>query len=374
MRPNRPEVQKESESETTEHEFSENERGNLKFRGVTKKDRSPPLKDEKKGLRAPNFERNIPIPIKNNSNFVVRTIWTIILLVGFIVIIFAGHIYCAGLVLLITVGIFKEVLSLKRNHEKDSRVPFSASLNYYFFGISVFFFYGRVIPHKLTRLVLTSPFLQFILTYHNIISFMLWVVGFLGFVLSLKRGFYRYQFRQFGWTHITCFLIVSQTSAIVTNIFEGLIWFILPSLLVICNDIFAYIFGVKFGRTPLIELSPKKTWEGFIGGLLSTLLFAFFFSRIFLERSYLLCPQTELAFSPFSAVNCEISNVFHPFHINLPPPFRWLGKYIKLSLHNERTTNNAHNRIPNSFNHFGHICKFILSFRRVLCLWIQESY
>ncbi|KAF1741208.1 hypothetical protein MXB_4102 [Myxobolus squamalis] len=32
------------------------------------------------------------------------------------------------------------------------------------------------------------------------------------------------------------------------------------------NDTFAYIVGITIGRTPLIKLSPKKTWEGFIGG------------------------------------------------------------------------------------------------------------
>ena len=37
--------------------------------------------------------------------------------------------------------------------------------------------------------------------------------------------------------------------------------FLLPSCLVICNDIMAYLFGFFFGRTPLIKLSPKKTWE-----------------------------------------------------------------------------------------------------------------
>jgi phosphatidate cytidylyltransferase len=30
-----------------------------------------------------------------------------------------------------------------------------------------------------------------------------------------------------------------------------------------------------FGKTPLIKLSPKKTWEGFIGGMLSTYVLAF---------------------------------------------------------------------------------------------------
>jgi phosphatidate cytidylyltransferase len=47
-------------------------------------------------------------------------------------------------------------------------------------------------------------------------------------------------------------------------------------MLVITNDIFAYIFGKIFGKTRLIEISPKKTLEGFIGGFFSSLLFAFF--------------------------------------------------------------------------------------------------
>jgi CDP-diglyceride synthetase len=29
----------------------------------------------------------------------------------------------------------------------------------------------------------------------------------------------------------------------------------------------AYIFGFFFGRTPLIKLSPKKTWEGAFHGI-----------------------------------------------------------------------------------------------------------
>ncbi|MFN9952511.1 MAG: phosphatidate cytidylyltransferase [bacterium] len=43
--------------------------------------------------------------------------------------------------------------------------------------------------------------------------------------------------------------------------FSGLIWFILPILMVVINDVMAYMFGFFLGRTPLIQLSPKKTWE-----------------------------------------------------------------------------------------------------------------
>ena len=37
--------------------------------------------------------------------------------------------------------------------------------------------------------------------------------------------------------------------------------FLVPVCLVICNDIMAYMFGFFFGRTQLISISPKKTWE-----------------------------------------------------------------------------------------------------------------
>ena len=52
--------------------------------------------------------------------------------------------------------------------------------------------------------------------------------------------------------------------------------------MIICNDIMAYMFGFFFGKTPLIKLSPKKTWEGFIGGAFSTVVFGIIVSN-FLE-------------------------------------------------------------------------------------------
>jgi phosphatidate cytidylyltransferase len=56
-------------------------------------------------------------------------------------------------------------------------------------------------------------------------------------------------------------------------------------VLVACNDTFAYIFGVLFGRHRLApHISPKKTWEGLIGSLVATttgaaLIFHFVFHK-----------------------------------------------------------------------------------------------
>ena len=61
--------------------------------------------------------------------------------------------------------------------------------------------------------------------------------------------------------------------------------FVLPSmvgmfLLIWTNDTFAYITGRLFGKTKLFErISPKKTWEGTIGGIVMTLLLGYIIGR-----------------------------------------------------------------------------------------------
>jgi len=53
----------------------------------------------------------------------------------------------------------------------------------------------------------------------------------------------------------------------------GRIWAIFPTTIVAINDASAYAAGMSFGMTPLIKLSPNKTLEGFLGGMVLTLLF-----------------------------------------------------------------------------------------------------
>lgn len=48
------------------------------------------------------------------------------------------------------------------------------------------------------------------------------------------------------------------------------------------NDIMAYLTGISFGHHRLMErISPKKSWEGFIGGTMVTVFVAWFFSDQF---------------------------------------------------------------------------------------------
>lgn len=54
------------------------------------------------------------------------------------------------------------------------------------------------------------------------------------------------------------------------------------------SDTGAYLFGRSIGKNKLFEKhSPKKTWEGFFGGMIVSLLAAFILSTQFREVSYL---------------------------------------------------------------------------------------
>ena len=55
-------------------------------------------------------------------------------------------------------------------------------------------------------------------------------------------------------------------------------------LLTWCNDTAAYFVGSQLGKTPLFpRISPKKTWEGTLGGISITFILAYVLSLVFTE-------------------------------------------------------------------------------------------
>ncbi|MBQ5637799.1 MAG: phosphatidate cytidylyltransferase [Alistipes sp.] len=60
--------------------------------------------------------------------------------------------------------------------------------------------------------------------------------------------------------------------------------------LVWSNDVFAYLSGMAFGRHRLFErLSPKKSWEGFFGGLVGAVVAAAVVARLMGDNLYVWC-------------------------------------------------------------------------------------
>lgn len=66
-------------------------------------------------------------------------------------------------------------------------------------------------------------------------------------------------------------------------------------------DTFAYLFGVRFGKTRIMpSVSPKKSWEGFAGGFVFTVLASFITTNYFLELDNSIALGMSL-FLPFTA-------------------------------------------------------------------------
>ena len=114
------------------------------------------------------------------------------------------------------------------------------------------------------------------------------------------------------------FLIVFQAHFVMNNVFEGMIWFFLPAALVITNDIFAYICGITFGRTPLIAISPKKTMEGFIGAWICTIVFGFLLTNVLMNSKYFICPVNDLGANLWTGLECAPNPVFKTTPYQLP--------------------------------------------------------
>ena len=192
-------------------------------------------------------------------------------------------------------------------------------------------FYITTIKSRISFLTV-YPVFYYLLKYHKFICFMLYCLGFIFFLKSLTKGYYRYQFRQFAYIHIIFAIFGYFSSMIISNIYNGMIWFLLPVSCVVVNDITAYIWGRRFGKHSLSSLSPKKTWEGFIGAFFSTLIWGFFFTKFLSKFKWLLCPVEKLTVMPFnfSSLNCDVTELLKTYEFS----FNLIGKNFSFSFTN----------------------------------------
>eukprot|EP00211_Chloroparvula_japonica_P006379 CAMPEP_0119154860 /NCGR_PEP_ID=MMETSP1310-20130426/51377_1 /TAXON_ID=464262 /ORGANISM="Genus nov. species nov., Strain RCC2339" /LENGTH=412 /DNA_ID=CAMNT_0007147429 /DNA_START=27 /DNA_END=1262 /DNA_ORIENTATION=+ len=241
---------------------------------------------------------------------------------GFCVVIYLGHIPLSLMVLAIQAVMTREMFQLARSKaslgvnfdesEEAGKLPGFRKQQWFLVFTATFYMYGSLLRNHFIEGIQANPnqlhnALYFVLSHHDLICFSLYCLGIIAFVLSLKKGWFKYQFSQYAWTNMIIIFIVTQTSFFVANLFQGLIWFLLPVTLVICNDIMAFFSGFFMGRTPLLKISPKKTWEGFIGGGILTVLAAVPLARLLCRYSWMTCPRRDLS---LGWLNCEPSLTF----------------------------------------------------------------
>ncbi|KIS69743.1 phosphatidate cytidylyltransferase [Mycosarcoma maydis] len=297
-----------------------------------------------------------------------RTLYTLIMIGGFIGLLLLGHPYMILLVMICQTLVYREIVALFNipgrpsvtggggrssrmssaptsaatsevdDDDDDERIQkriqgrrdqlWSKTLSWYFFAVANYFLYGESIIYYFKHIVFVDAWFIPFARHHRFLSFMLYVFGFMAFVSNLKRRNLKHQFGLFCWVHMSLLLIVFSSHFIVNNILEGLIWLWVPASLVVCNDVFAYICGMTFGRTPLIDLSPKKTVEGFVGAFIVTEIFAYGWATFFQRYNYMICPAVSLGMNAFKEVTCDVNPVFHWHYLSLPPAMASLASSI----------------------------------------------
>ncbi|SPO32190.1 related to CDS1 - CDP-diacylglycerol synthase [Ustilago trichophora] len=296
-----------------------------------------------------------------------RTLFTLIMIGAFIGLLLLGHPYMIVLVMVSQALVYREIVALFNipgrpsvtgggrssrmssaptsaatsevdEDEEEERIQrrlegrreelWSKSLSWYFFAVTNYFLYGESIIYYFKHIVFVDAYFIPFARHHRFLSFMLYVFGFMAFVSNLKRRNLKHQFGLFCWVHMSLLLIVFSSHFIVNNILEGLIWFWVPASLVICNDVFAYICGMTFGRTPLIDLSPKKTVEGFVGAFVVTEVFAYGWATFFQRYNYMICPAVSLGMNAFKEITCDVNPVFHWHYLSLPPAISSLASSV----------------------------------------------
>ena len=102
-----------------------------------------------------------------------------------------------------------------------------------------------------------------------------------------------------GKSKILAYLFIMIPFSIILQIDKEII--LLMFILTWTFDTFAYLFGVRFGKTKIMpSVSPKKSWEGFAGGFIFSVLASFITTHYFLEVDNSIALAMSL-FLPFTA-------------------------------------------------------------------------
>lgn len=238
-----------------------------------------------------------------------------------------GALYCIVFGILTQVELFRELTNVRYVEAKQKSLPLFRTLQWGWFSLAMIYTYGENFHHFCLRHGHMVQFIQ-VTQYLDVIVFSLYCLIFVITVLTFKRGMIRYQINQLVWTLVTVALVVMQTKFLTKCTLHGIFWFFFPMATVVSNDVFAYVCGMvcgkKFIDAPFLSLSPKKTWEGFIGAAIITTLFSFFFPLLLADIPWFTCPIDKLSFIPQSmtSIACTPHPIFLP-HDYVIPDLLW---------------------------------------------------
>ena len=240
--------------------------------------------------------------------------------------IYLGHSYVCMLVALSEFLLFCELVKVWYNahfHTIEGTIPLFRTTQWMWFVVAIFYAYGDFIVEVIQNNS-QLHYLGYYAEYFSTLAFVFYSVTFVLTISTMQVGHIKFQLNQLCWSIVVLCLTVGQMKYIMHNIFNGLFWFTFPFLWVVVNDIMEYFSGMtcgcKFISRQFISFSPNKTWEGFIGGGIFTMVAACYLSRALAQYPWMTCPANEFRLIPV-AIECETHHVFQEAKTNFSPQF-----------------------------------------------------
>lgn len=137
--------------------------------------------------------------------------------------------------------LFRELVKVRYNtyfYIIEQNIPLFRTTQWMWFLLAIFYTYSDFA----VDMIKSNTKLHYLLSYAQLqgpMSFVLYSGTFVLTIATMQIGHIRFQLNQLCWTIVVLCLTVGQNMYIMHNVYNGLIWFALPALLVVTNDIFA---------------------------------------------------------------------------------------------------------------------------------------
>ena len=245
-----------------------------------------------------------------------------------------GHFYCILVGFISQIELFRELVNVRYVEAKARAMPLFRTLQWSWFTLAMMYVYGGKFQNYCSEHIQYEPILQ-VIKLMNFFIFLGSCAVFMGTVATFKKDLIRFQVSQIFWTVVIIVIVVFQSAVFISNTMKGIFWFFFPMATVVMNDVAAYFCGITMGRkfisAPFLSISPNKTWEGFIGAGVLTVIFGFFFPLLLSQWEWFTCPLVDgIPFPPTPfppSLTCEPNPVF------VPVEYPFLGTVRPIQLH-----------------------------------------
>jgi len=146
------------------------------------------------------------------SKFLIRAVSGLVLVGGFSLVLFSGHVYICALVALVEIFLFRELVKVRYNtffHIIEDTIPMFRTTQWLWFCVAIFYTYSDFV----FDVIKSNTALHYLLIYDRLqtpLAFALYSGTFIITIATMQTGHIKFQLNQLCWTILVIALTVGQ--------------------------------------------------------------------------------------------------------------------------------------------------------------------